>query len=149
MPSEDFRFQEGPELVVDKTEDNVIDKTVISATNLEPVKVTAYADPQALVGKVLDKYEIEALIGNGGMGCVYRARHTVLNRHVAVKVLHKHLISHQSVADRFKMEAQAAHALRHPNLASVTDFGFGENGEFYLVMDFIEGQTLQDRLNKG
>lgn len=105
------------------------------------------ADP--LVGTVLAaKYEIHALCGRGGMGSVYKAKHFDLKRYVAVKVLHKHLLSHQGISDRFRLSAQAAHALRHPNLVSVNDFGYTEEGQFYLAMDYIQGETLTAKLRR-
>jgi serine/threonine protein kinase len=107
------------------------------------------ADFDPLVGTVLAaKYEIHALCGQGGMGSVYKAQHFDLKRFVAVKVLHKHLLSHQGISDRFRLSAQAAHALRHPNLVSVTDFGYTQEGQFYLAMDYIEGETLAYKLKR-
>ncbi len=102
-----------------------------------------------LVGTVLAaKYEIHALCGRGGMGIVYKAQHFDLKRYVAVKVLHKHLLSHQGISDRFRLSAQAAHALRHPNLVSVTDFGYTEEGQFFLAMDYVMGETLTRKLKR-
>ncbi|MDZ4833257.1 MAG: serine/threonine-protein kinase [Candidatus Melainabacteria bacterium] len=107
------------------------------------------ADYDPLVGTVIAaKYEIHALCGQGGMGSVYKAQHFDLKRFVAVKVLHKHLLSHQGISDRFRLSAQAAHALRHPNLVSVTDFGYTQEGQFYLAMDFIQGETLAYKLKR-
>ncbi len=106
-------------------------------------------DIDSLIGKTIaDKYEINAFVGRGGMGSVYRATHIELNRVVAVKVLHKHLLSHQGISERFRLSAQAAHALRHANLVSVTDFGFTAEGQFYLTMDYISGETLADRIRR-
>lgn len=106
-------------------------------------------DQDPLVGTVIAaKYEIHALCGQGGMGSVYKAQHFDLKRFVAVKVLHKHLLSHQGISDRFRLSAQAAHALRHPNLVSVTDFGYTQEGQFYLAMDFIQGETLAYKLKR-
>jgi len=106
-------------------------------------------DDDPLVGSVLAaKYEIHALCGRGGMGSVYKAQHFELKRYVAVKVLHKHLLSHQGISDRFRLSAQAAHALRHPNLVSVTDFGYTEEGQFFLAMDYVQGETLARKLKR-
>lgn len=102
----------------------------------------------SLVGTVIDKYEVLSLIGEGGMGGVYKARHREINRIVALKVLLEHLLSEKNAGERFKQEAKAAGSLDHPNLCPVHDYGFS-NGKPYLVMDFIDGESLEDLMLKA
>lgn len=91
-----------------------------------------------------DKYEIISVIGKGGMSTVYKARHKYMERIVALKILHKHLISDPLSVERFKKESKAASSLSHPNIITVFDFGVDVNNTAYLVMDFLEGTTLGD-----
>jgi len=92
-------------------------------------------------------YEFIGTIGTGGMGVIYKARQKMLNKIVAIKMLHSHLLNVQSML-RFQQEAKAASSLRHPNVISVHDFGISEQGQPYMVMDYIEGTTLADLLRK-
>src|SRR5262249_14630830 len=96
----------------------------------------------------LGPYEIEAPIGAGGMGEVYRARDTRLDRTVAIKVLPSHLSSNPDLKQRFEREARAISNLSHPNICSLYDIGH-QNGTDFLVMEFLEGQTLAARLEEG
>ena len=94
-----------------------------------------------------DKYQIEQLLGKGGMGEVYRATHLGTKRTVAVKVIRPQLSAHDEFVVRFRREAEAAGRLRHPNVVDVTDFGFArtEDGPVaYLVMEYLDGCTLAD-----
>lgn len=105
---------------------------------------------QLRAGEILDgKYRIEALVGEGGMGAVYRATHLHTTRAVAIKVIRPHLTRHQEFIERFRREAEAAGRLRHPNVVDVTDFGFAAiaGGQVaYLVMEYLDGCTLSDIL---
>lgn len=101
----------------------------------------AMTDPYA--GRVVNgKFRVEALIGQGGMGRVYRAHHLTLDRPVALKVLHAQLSGDPSVARRFHREAKAASRLNHPNSISVLDFGQVEDGSLFMVMEFLDGKDL-------
>jgi len=104
------------------------------------------------VGKVLDeKYRLERLLGQGGMGAVYLATHLGTDRYVALKLITPQFMRNQEFVERFKREARAAGRLRHPNVVDVTDFGFAEaNGETvaYLVMEYLDGCTLGDVLQE-
>lgn len=103
----------------------------------------AAKDP--LIGKdFAGKYEIISVIGRGGMSTVYKARHKYMERLVAIKVLHKHLICDPTSVERFKKESKAASSLSHPNIITVFDFGVDDDNTAYLVMDFLEGTTLGD-----
>ncbi|MGA8491226.1 MAG: serine/threonine-protein kinase, partial [Terriglobales bacterium] len=96
----------------------------------------------------LGPYEIQSPLGAGGMGEVYRARDTRLDRTVAVKILPSHLSNNPEAKQRFEREARAISALNHPNICTLHDVGH-QNGIDYLVMEFLEGETLADRLRRG
>ena len=99
-------------------------------------------------GTKLGPYEILAPLGAGGMGEVYRGRDTRLDRTVAVKVLPAHLRGDAELKQRLEREARAVSSLNHPNICTLHDIG-SEGDLDYLVMEFIEGETLADRLKKG
>ena len=107
------------------------------------------AERDALLGTLLaGRYRIEALIGSGGMGAVYRAEHVHMRKAVAVKVLHKEMTAFPEVVARFEREAVAAGRIEHPHVVSASDFGQLEDGSFYLVLEFIEGQSLAKHVSK-
>src|SRR5579862_2478419 len=93
-------------------------------------------------------YEIVAPLGAGGMGEVYRARDTQLDRHVAIKIIHTDVSCTPELKSRFEREARVLSSLSHPNICSLYDVG-SENGVEYLVMELLEGETLTTRLRKG
>ena len=95
-----------------------------------------------------DKYEILKEVGSGSMGTVYKARHKLLNRQVAIKVLTKGFEADEAAVNRFKRSAKAASALNHPGLANALDFGFLDDNRPYLVVDFLTGTLLQTRLDE-
>lgn len=97
--------------------------------------------------KINDRYEIEKLIGEGGMANVYLARDTILDRKVAVKVLRGDLAGDEKFVRRFQREALSASSLSHPNIVEIYDVGEDE-GNFYIVMEFIEGKTLKQLIKK-
>ena len=99
-------------------------------------------------GTKLGPYEILAPLGAGGMGEVYKAKDTRLDRTVAIKVLPAHVASHPEVRQRFEREARAVSSLNHPHICTLFDIG-SENGIDFMVMEHIEGDTLADRLKKG
>src|SRR5687768_11817315 len=99
-------------------------------------------------GSRLGPYEILAPLGAGGMGEVYRARDTRLERTVAIKVLAAHLSSSPDVRQRFEREAKTISQLSHPHICALHDVG-REGETEYLVMEYLEGETLADRLLKG
>ena len=96
-------------------------------------------------GNRLGPYEILAPLGGGGMGEVYRARDTRLDRMVAVKVLPSHVANVPEARQRFEREAHAISALNHPNICILQDLG-SQKGVDYLVMEFAEGENLGERL---
>jgi serine/threonine-protein kinase len=95
------------------------------------------------------KYRIQRRIGVGGMGSVYEARHAGLGTPVAIKVLLPQLAKVPTVADRFRREAQVSATLKHPHVIQVTDVDQLPDGRPYLVMELLQGQTLQDRLEQS
>src|SRR5579859_4977132 len=99
-------------------------------------------------GTKLGPYEIQSPLGAGGMGEVYRALDTRLDRTVAIKVLASHLSSSPELKQRMEREARAISSLNHPNICQLFDIG-SQNGADYLVMEFLEGETLAERLRKG
>jgi serine/threonine protein kinase len=100
------------------------------------------------LGTKLGPYEIQAPLGAGGMGEVYRARDTRLERIVAIKVLPSRLSSDPALNQRLEREARAISSLNHPHICALYDIGTQEGIDF-LVMEYLEGQTLADRLQKG
>lgn len=102
------------------------------------------------VGQTLDdKYRLERLLGQGGMGAVYLATHLGTERYVALKLIAPQFMRNEEFVERFKREARAAGRLRHPNVVDVTDFGFSGSGQdrvAYLVMEYLDGCTLSDVL---
>jgi eukaryotic-like serine/threonine-protein kinase len=109
---------------------------------------TAPAD--ALIGTTLDgKYQIERMLGEGGMGRVYSARHLLLDRTIAVKVLNSSMQRDSRTGERFRREAQAAGRLQHPNAVIIHDFGITSDGNAYLVMELLHGSSLRALLQRN
>ncbi|HLA09050.1 MAG TPA: protein kinase [Pyrinomonadaceae bacterium] len=99
----------------------------------------------SLVGKTLaGKYRIEEKISEGGMGGVYRGTHVLMDKTVAIKVLHPSLAADEKIVARFSREARAASRISHPHALSVTDFGEDEAGVVFLVMEYLSGRTLKE-----
>ncbi len=101
-----------------------------------------------LPGRRLGPYEILSSVGAGGMGEVYRARDTRLDRIVAIKVLPAHLADRSELRERFEREARTIASLNHPHICTLHDIG-QQDGIDYLVMEYLEGETLAQRLVKG
>ena len=101
-----------------------------------------------MVQRILDqRYELEELIGGGGMADVYKARDCLLNRPVAVKILHEEFKQDKEFVDKFQREAQAAARLSHPNIVNIYDVGVAD-GDHYIVMEYVPGRTLKDRIRQ-
>jgi len=103
---------------------------------------------QLMTGRQLGHYQLLSLLGAGGMGQVYLARDTVLDRQVAIKVLPEHLAQDAEALARFKREAKAVAALSHPNILAIYDFGT-EQGVTFAVTELLAGETLRSRLRRG
>jgi len=99
-------------------------------------------------GTKLGPYEIISLTGSGGMGEVYKAKDTRLDRTVAIKVLPSHLTTSDEIKERFEREAKTISSLNHPNICVLYDIG-DQDGTAYLVMEYLEGSTLSERLQEG
>jgi serine/threonine-protein kinase len=96
-----------------------------------------------LIGSTIDgRYIVEAQIGQGGMGFVYAARHAIIDKRVAIKVLRKEAAQDESASQRFIVEAKAASKIGHQNIVDITDFGVLPDGHAYFVMEFLDGPTL-------
>ena len=99
----------------------------------------------SLLGKTLaGKYRIDERLSGGGMGTVYRGTHVLMDKTVAVKVLRPSLAADEKIVARFSREARAASKISHPHALSVTDFGEGEDGVVFLVMEYLSGKTLKE-----
>jgi serine/threonine-protein kinase len=96
---------------------------------------------------IAEKYRLDRLLGRGGMGAVYSGTHVELERPVAVKMLLPDSVSDPQALERFRREARAAARLNHPNVANTYDYGALADGEAYLVMELLDGQTLREYLN--
>jgi len=108
----------------------------------------APSDP--LLGRVIDgRYPIEQQIGEGGMGVVYMATHTVLQKKLALKVLRGDNSKDADVVQRFMQEAQAATSIGHQNIIDISDFGRLPDGSVYFVMEYLDGQSLSDMIKRG
>ncbi|MBI3653290.1 MAG: protein kinase [Acidobacteria bacterium] len=105
-------------------------------------------DVDALLGKTVDgRYTLEKCLGRGGMGAVYRARHNKLPKYFAIKVLLPGIASDRLLVDRFKKESIIVAQIKHPNVVAVQDCGETADGLLYMVMDYIEGQSLRSWLD--
>ena len=106
-------------------------------------------DPSSLVDTVLDgQYRIESLLGKGGMGAVYLGRHILLGDRVAIKILPREVQNNAEWLRRFRREGQAARRFRHANAVTVYDLRTAADGTIYMVMEYVEGQTLDAELKK-
>ncbi|MFL6331836.1 MAG: serine/threonine protein kinase [Pyrinomonadaceae bacterium] len=103
--------------------------------------------PESFVGRVIDgKYRVEGFIAQGGMGAVYRARHILLGDEVVIKTLRSEMRNNSEWLKRFQREGKAARAFRHPNSVTVYDLSSGSDGMIYMVMEYVEGHTLDKEL---
>jgi eukaryotic-like serine/threonine-protein kinase len=102
-----------------------------------------------VVGEVIcGRYQLEELLGSGGMSSVYRAHDTLLERDVALKILHEHHAEDEEYVERFRREARAVAQLSHPNIVTVIDRGEDEGRQF-IVFEYVEGRTLKDLVDEG
>lgn len=114
------------------------DGTMLQITKLDPS-----------IGAIFgERYELEAVIGSGGMSTVYRAKHRLMNKLVAIKLLDPRLVRQKTAVKRFQLEAQAASRLNHPNVIIVHDFGITPDDQPFMIMDFLTGRSLMDMLDE-
>lgn len=109
----------------------------------------ASLSPMHLPRLLAGRYRLERRRGRGGMGTVYEARDTALERRVAVKVIRDELVGSADAAERFRREARAAASFTHPNVVTVYDFGVGADTRAFLVMELLEGATVREELQKS
>jgi serine/threonine protein kinase len=100
------------------------------------------------VGQVLGNYKITAKLGEGGMGVVYLGEHPVIGKKVAMKAIHPELARNPEVVSRFVMEAKAVNQIGHEHIVDIGDFGNTPAGEFYFIMEYLQGESLADRLKR-
>lgn len=113
----------------------------------EPLDSVETGAPDRFIGTTIEgRYEVLSLAGKGGMSAVYRARHLLTQRIVALKLMHSHLLTDESAVRRFQQEAKAASRLHHINAISVLDMGITNDGQPYLTMDFLEGRSLSEEI---
>ena len=106
------------------------------------------ADP--LLGTTIDgRYAIEARLGEGGMGVVYKGRHVLIDKSVAIKILRKEAAQDTASVQRFIQDAKSASKIGHSNIVDITDFGVLPDGHAYFVMEFLQGQTLAQAIAEG
>ncbi|MEZ4538311.1 MAG: serine/threonine-protein kinase [Cyanobacteriota/Melainabacteria group bacterium] len=136
----DLKEVESPSQSIDQ------ESTLINP-ELREQAISQEADP--LLGSILGgTINIQELIGKGGMSTVYRGWHEQIERPVAVKVMHSHLIEEKNSLLRFQKEAKAVGKLDHPNIVKVNDFRAGEQGLSYLVMDYVQGRDLSSLIDE-
>ena len=99
-------------------------------------------------GRTVGKYTLESLIGRGGMAEVYKSTHPELGRDLAIKILHPFHTDEPGFIERFRREAQAVAVLRHPNIIQVYDFAATEDGLYYMVMEYVQGVSLEEYLSQ-
>jgi serine/threonine-protein kinase len=114
---------------------------------MSPASHSTDASHDPLIGRDVGGYVVEEPIGEGGMGLVYRARHPILNRRFAIKVLRPEAAADASVSGNFVREAQTLSGLRHPHIIDIVGFGPLDETRQYMVMEFLDGRTLQEELD--
>lgn len=116
-----------------------------------PAEKTAHSETEILPAGTLvaDKYRILCLLGTGGMGVVYKARHQLMNKNVALKMLHKHLVRSSQSLMRFQQEARTANTLSHQNIVKVFDFGITPDAQAYQVIECLEGKSLAEVIDEN
>lgn len=110
----------------------------------------AVVDVDPMLGMVVDgRYRVDRKIGEGGMGVVYLATHTVLGKKLALKILRSEMARDAEVVQRFMQEAQSASSIGHPNIIDINDFGRLADGSVYFVMEYLEGESLTSYIQRG
>ncbi len=115
----------------------------------EEPRARSRSDPYGLIGQHVDQYQVLSVLGGGGMGVVYQARHQTLGRLAALKFLSPHLGTDADAKARLLHEARTASALDHPNICTIYDVSETETGQLFIAMAYYEGETLKARLKQG
>jgi serine/threonine-protein kinase len=108
----------------------------------------ARAPSASLLGVRVGNYQLERLLGEGGMGAVYLGQHPLIGKQVAIKVLHNHLSQEEEVVARFFTEARAVNDIRHENIVDIIDFGHADK-RAYILMELLSGESLRQRMDRG
>ena len=138
----------GSETVADVPHDDLLMRDENFGKWAEPEVKKKAADP--MIGKVINgRYEVQSLLGQGGMGAVYKSWQPAVKRTIALKVLLREFSDNETVVKRFHLEAMAASRLRHPNTISVYDFGQSDDGVLYMAMEYLQGESLAQALTRG
>jgi serine/threonine protein kinase len=137
----ELRREVGSLLKFDKPGDRFIEQPALEAA----ARMIAQGQPESLLGQQLGSYQIQSLLGAGGMGVIYKGRDIRLNRPVAMKVLPRDKVSDPERKKRFVQEAKAASALNHPNIITIYDIG-NQDGVDFIVMEYVQGNTLDQRI---
>src|SRR5882672_7597845 len=100
------------------------------------------------VGQTIGNYRITAKLGEGGMGVVFLAEHPVIGKKVAMKAIHPELSRNAEVISRFMTEAKSVNQIGNEHIVDISDFGTTTSGEFYFVMEYLQGEAMADRLKQ-
>ncbi len=126
------------------------DSNEVSTSVMQRKSMIAEQDEGPLSGTLFEgKYKVGSLIGEGGMGMVYKATHIMMRKDVALKILHPTMGLRPEIVERFRREAESAARLTHRNIIQVLDFGRAADSTFYLVMEFVEGCSLSHVIREG
>ncbi|MFP4596900.1 MAG: serine/threonine-protein kinase [Persicimonas sp.] len=120
------------------------DQPTITADTAGDADATKRLSGQLLSGR----YQVRECLGEGAMGAVYRAEHTLMKKTVALKVMRPQIGERDELVERFRREAQAAANIEHPNVCSASDFGETDDGMLFLVMEYLEGRTLEEAIEE-
>ena len=105
-------------------------------------------DEELAPGSLAGEYRIEKKIGEGGMGAVYGAKHPLIGKRAAIKVIKRELSANPEAVDRFVREAQAVNTIGHPNIVDIFSFGVLPDGRSFFVMEWLQGESLRERLER-
>ncbi len=149
-PKDEQARKEGQEAWASQPGGPVSEGDSVDASGVSSALADLHGDNGALVGEVLNGlYELEEVIGVGGMGAVYSAKHVHLQKRFAVKVFRNQLAAGKAALERFRHEAIAASRIDHPHIIDVVNFDTAENGTAFLVMELLRGQNLAEVLKHG
>jgi len=121
---------------------------VLALVLITPMSTARQRTPdEKVIGTIIGHYRVTGVLNQGGMGAVYKAEHLLIGKAAVIKLLLPDLSSHDEMVHRFFYEAKAASAIRHPGIVEIYDFGYHSDGRAYIVMEFLQGESLGERLN--